>query len=811
MRTIMSGLAQDFRYAFRQLRKNPGFAFTSILILGLGMCASLSIFGFVDAALIKPLPYQDPSRLVMATESVAMIPHANLSYPDYLDWKKLNQVFSSLEVYHETGYLFSTSAGAQPVSATRVSDGFFRTLGVKPMLGRDFHSGEDLPSGPQLAILSYGTWQKRFGERKDVIGQTVTLSGVPYTIIGVLPQSFQFALQGNTEFWTTLHADDYCSHKRGCHQLFGIARLKDGVSLEMARANTKAIAAQLEMQYPSTNRGQGAFVAPLSEMVVADIRLILLALLGGAGLLLIIACVNVSSLLLVRSEGRRREIAVRGALGASRFRLIRQFMIDGFVLVGAGTMLGVMASQVAMHILTSLISKQILSGMPFLAGLGLNWHILAFASVISLAALILFSITPILRLPLSEIRESLAEGGRGYAGTLWRRFGANLVAVELAVAVVLLVGAGLLSKSFYRLLNVDLGFQPDHLATLTVQLSETSYAKDQQQVDVARQIVNRVAILPGVQSVGISEVLPVSYNGNTTWIRFVGRPYNGEHNEVNQRDVSSTFFTTIHAKLLRGRYFTDAEDISKPHVVLINKTLAREYFPGQDPIGQRIGNLDLAPTSIFEIIGVVDDVKDGALDSEIWPAVYYPFNQSPDSYFSLVVRTSQSEGSVLPSMVAVVHEIDSGIGTEDPVTMTARINNSPTAYLHRAAAWVVGGFAMLALLLGVIGLYGVIAYSVSRRTREIGVRMALGAQKESVYRLIMKEAIWLTAFGIGGGLVGSIAAATLIRSLLFGVRSWDVSTLLAVSVVLAIAALLASYFPARRAAKVDPMVALRYE
>ena len=457
-----------------------------------------------------------------------------------------------------------------------------------------------------------------------------------------------------------------------------------------------------------------------------------------------------------------------------------------------------------------------LGNMPYLAGLGLNLHVFSFAAAISLVAVILFSATPMLRLPLSEIRQGLAEGGRGYAGTLWRRFGANLVVVELAVAVVLLVGAGLLGKSFYRLLHVDVGFQTDHLATLSVALSDKDYPKDPDQIAVAKKILSRVETLPGVQSAGTTSVLPVSFNGNTTWIRIVGHPYNGEHNEVNQRKVSPDFFKTLKAKLLRGRYFTESDDAAKPPVVIINETLARKYFPGEDPVGKKIGDTELAPKSLSEVIGVIEDVKDGSLNSETWPAVYYSSYQNAgyqnaDDYFALVVRTSQSEAALLPSLVAAVHEVGSGLGTLDVATMAGRINNSPTSYLHRSAAWLVGGFATLALLLGVIGLYGVIAFSVSQRTREIGVRMALGAQRSSVYQLILREAAWLIGTGIAAGLIGSMLAATLIRGLLFRVRSWDGATLAGVAVVLAICALLASYIPARSAARVDPSVALRYE
>jgi|tagenome__1003787_1003787.scaffolds.fasta_scaffold20990031_8 macrolide transport system ATP-binding/permease protein len=807
----MNELTQDFRYAFRQLRKNPGFAFTSILILTLGMCASLSIFGFVDAALIKPLPYQQPDQLLFVTESAPMFPRANLSYPDYLDWKKMNTVFSSLDVYRGEGFLLQQSGGAEPITAARVSDGFFRTLGIKPRLGRDFYKGEDLPEAPNTVMLTYSTWQKRFGGRADVVGQSVLLSGVPYTVIAVLPRTFQFAPAGGAEFWANLHPVDHCSVRRGCHSMEGVGRLKDGVSLETAQAEIKGIARQLEMQYPGDNRDQGAFVAPLSEIIVTDVRPILLVLLSGAGLLLLIACVNVSSLLLVRSESRKREIAVRGALGASRIRLIRQFTIEGVVLVFAGVVLGLGASEISIDLLLRLISQDMLDSMPYLGGLSLNSHVLLFAAVIAVGSTVLFSITPLMRLPLSQIKDGLAEGDRGHAGTLWRRFGANLVAAELAIAVVLLVGAGLLGKSFYRLLHVDIGFEPEHLATVQLAVSDVAYPKDEQSEELGRKIVDRVSHLPGVVSAGLTNMLPVSHNGNTWWIRVVGHPYNGEHNEVNERDVSSAFFTTLHAKLVRGRYFTEADDATKPRVMIINEALARKYFPGEDPIGKKIGDTNLSPNSVSEIVGVVSDVRDGALDAEVWPAVYHPFNQSPETYFSLVVRTSQSEGSILPALVAAVHEVDPGIATKDEATMTSRINNSPSAYLHRSAAWLVGGFAGLALLLGVVGLYGVIAYSVSRRTREIGVRMALGAQRESVYQLIMKEAAWLTGLGIAAGLACALLAATFIRSLLFGVQSWDIATLVVVASVLAACALCASYFPARKASRVEPMVALRYE
>ncbi|HTT17573.1 MAG TPA: ABC transporter permease [Candidatus Sulfotelmatobacter sp.] len=807
----MENWLQDIRYALRQLRKSPGFAITVILILTIGIGASTAIFGFVDAALIRPLPYAEPARLVDVAETAAVFPRSNISYFDFLDWKRLNEVFSSLDAYNQFGYLLRTPSGTEPVPAVQVSSGFFRTLGVTPVLGRDFHDGEEQLQAPRTALLSYSAWRKRFGGRKDVIGEIVTLSGNTYTIIGVLPQGFQFAPQGDSEFWTTLRAEGYCNTHRGCHNLYGIGRLKDGVTEAMALANLKAIASQLEIQYPLDNKGQGAWVKPLSETFVADVKPILLALLGGAALLLLIAWVNISSLLLVRSESRKREIAVRGALGASRIRLLRQFTTEGLALAFVGGGLGLLAAHAAMQILSSFISRDIAARAPYLMGLGLNSHVFAFGAAVSFSATILFSLTPTSRLSIGEIRSGLTEGARGYAGTLWRRFGTNLVIVELAVAVVLLVGAGLLSKSLYRLLHVGVGFQPDHLATVEVELSPVAYPKDAQQAEVARKILDRVSRLPGVQSTGLTSVLPVSFNGNTSWIRVVGYPYNGEHNEVNERDVSSAFFSTIRARLVEGRFFTEFDDASKPRMAIINQTMARRYFPGEDPIGRKFGDIKLSPESLREVVGVVEDIRDGSLDSDIWPAVYYPVDQSPDTGFNIVARTAGSETSLLPALVAAIREVDPGIGTMNEMTFESKINQSPSAYLHRSSAWLVGSFAAVALLLGVVGLYGVIAYSVGRRTREIGVRMALGAQRKSVYQLILREAAWLTGIGIVAGLLCSVGTATLIRGLLFGVRSWDASTLAGVACVLAVFALLASYIPARRAAKVDPMDALRYE
>jgi predicted permease len=808
---LVENVVGDVRFAVRQLVKHPGFAATAIVVLALGIGVSVAIFGFVDAALLQPLPYLNPGRLMSVNESNVEKPHWPLSYPDYLDWQRLNKSFRSLDVYNGTGYLLRTSSGAEPVQAERVSGGFFQTLGVRPMLGRDFYADENRPGGPDVLLLSYGAWLHRFGARSDVVGETVDLDGRAFTIIGVLPREFSFAPGGNAEFWVPLNSFSTHEKMRTFYNFWGIGRLRDGVTVQAALAEMSAIAKQLQRENGITGRDLSASVIPLSEILIGEVRPILLMLLGGAGLLLLIACVNVASLVLVRSESRRREIAVRGALGATPLRLVRQFVTEGLLLALFGGSAGIVVSAGIMKLLGRLVPKDMAAKMPFLGGVGLNVHTGAFAGAVALLAALVLAATPMLRLSFQKVCDGLADGDRGAAGRLWRRLGANLVVVELAVAVVLLAGAGLLGQSLYRLLHVPLGFDPNGIATVRVMAPGTVYKDGDQMAGLYREIVRRVSSLPGVESAGMSSMLPVQCNCTMDRIHFPGKPDHGEHNEVDERHVSAAYLATLKAGLVRGRFFTENDDASKPGVAVINQTLARKYFPGEDPVGQRIANDELGRPSIWEIVGVVEDVREGPLDVDTWPAEYFPINQTRDNYFSLAVRTEQDAGSLLPELVSTLRQIDPNLGVSDEATMNEKIDTTQAALLHRFSAWLVGGFAVMALVLGVVGLYGVIAYSVSQRTREIGVRMALGAQRGSVYRLILKEAGWLIAFGIVAGLVCSVGATRLMRNLLFGVHVWDVSTLVVVAATLAVCALLASYIPARRAASVNPVEALRAE
>ncbi len=810
---VFSSVGSDIRYACRQLARNPGFAATAILVLALGIGSSVAIFAFADAALIKPLPYREPSRLSALFESMTLGARFHISYPDYLDWKRLNTVFSSLDIYDDNSLALTTPSGAQHVDGAQVSGGFFRTLGVVPVLGRDFAPGEDLPKGPRAVMLSYGAWQRRFGGRADVIGKPVTLDGNAYTIVGVLPRQFHFAPVEPAEFWVAIHPDDSCSRHRGCHSSAGIARLKPGTTLQAAAAEMTAIADQLARQYPDDDAHRGATVLALSDLIVGDLRPILFVLLGGAALLMLIACVNGANLLLVRSESRKREFAVRGAMGASPLRLIRQLVTEGLVLVAAGTALGLASAQFAIRLLLRLIPQSMIDGMPFLRGLELNGRVVAFAVALALFAALLFSLIPALRLSQSSagpaMHDALAAGGRGFAGTLWRRFGSNLVVIELAMAMVLLVSAGLLARSFYRLLHTDIGMEPGHLAALRVEAPQAGYGDDAKAVALEKLVVARAAQLPGVQSAGICVQLPVGRGEGSTTFRVVGRPYHGERIEVLNREVDPGYFPTIGARMLRGRNFNSDDDASHPLAMVINRAMMRKYFPGEDPIGEKIAFDATSPA--YRIVGVVDDIQEGQLDRAPGPAMYMPIAQEADRYFFVVVRTVTDEQAIFSALDGAIREIDPSIATAQPTVMSEHIRDSPAAYLHRSSAWLVGGFAAMALMLGVVGLYGVIACSVSQRTREIGVRMALGAERGSVYALILKEAAWLTVAGIGAGLACSIAAAALMRNLLFGTEPWDAPTICTVAAVLALSAMGASFIPARRAASVNPVEALRAE
>jgi predicted permease len=810
---------QDLRFTLRQLLKNRGFACTAVGVLSLGIAGSMAIFGFVDAALIKPLPYRDPSRLVTVfsarPDSAARQARGAVSYLDFLDWRSRNQTFESIAAYDvRGGFTLTTASGPEQVSGLRVTSGFFHTLGVTPALGREFRPDEEGPSAPPAVVLSYRAWQNRFGGSADILGRMVTLqspwlSGAePHVVIGVLPPDFHFALAEQAEFWATIRRPQACWNLRACRSLQAVARLADNVSMQSATSQMTSVIEQLRAEYPEHHRNQeiGKLV-PLRDVLLGNVRPMLLMFLSGAALLLVIACMNVMSLLLARSESRVQEIAVRHALGASSARLIMQFATEAFVLVAISTGFGLLLARWGMQFLTSLLSADMIARMPYLQAVGLNFRLVSLACVVSLLAALAFALAPVARMPIFETFAGLNESSRTSAGVHWRRMGAQLVVAELAIAVVLLVGAGLLGKSLYQLLHVDPGFNVRELVTTSV--TSVSVQKDEQPGALARRVAERLAALPGVDAVGYADLLPLGPGlapSSTFWV--LGR---AEADQLKEdwpvRRVSAGYFDALQATLLRGRHFTDEEVSSARPVLIINETTARRYFAGDDPLGRRIA-FGSAASPAREIVGIVADIKEGPPETPAHPSAYVPFDQRG---FALVIRTRQDERALVPLLVAAVHEIRPDALVGGVTTMTERANQLPSTSLQRSSAWLVGGFAAMAFVLSIVGLYGVVAYSVGRRTREIGVRMALGARRTSVYRLVLGEAIWLVGLGTALGIIGAVIEAMLMRGLLFGVQWWDPPTLVATAFVLAISALVASYIPARRAASVNPIEVLRAE
>jgi macrolide transport system ATP-binding/permease protein len=663
---IFETISADFRFSIRQLRRSAGFTAAASLALALGVGASLVVFMCVDAVLIKPLPYAHPNSLVETTESSSLIPRNLTSYPNYLDWRRLNSTLSSLSAWTPTSYTAKMAAATDQTSGARVTDNFFRTLGVTPQLGRDFYNGEDSAEALPSVLLSDGAWRKWFDGRKDAIGSQIILSDKAYTVIGVMPEDFYFAPRGLAQFWTPVGNLSAADRRRNYHNWFCVGLLKQRTSIGTARADLESIAASLAKQYPDFNAGNTARVVPLSDASYGNVTPIVKVLFGFALLLLFIAGANVTSLLIVRSQRRSQEIAIRGALGASRGRLLSQFATEGVVVAVAGVSSGLLLAILAVRSMKAFVSEETLFDMPYLRGVHLTFHAMTFAGVVFLCLAGIFSVAPMVRLRSIRLQADLSIGTRTTTDPGWHRFISILVVLELAMAVVLLVNAGLLGKSLYRLLSVPLGFSPENLATLTVLSPTKRYGTPVLQSALEKRITEKIRELPGVLAVGVGH-LPVSDNGPETWIRVLNAPFHGEHNEVGYRVMSPDFFKTINATMLKGRYFSESDDSGRPPVAIINKALAEKYFPAQDPLGKRIGNIDLSV--VREIVGVVNNVRDGSLDEDIWPALYVPFKQAPVSGYSLVVRSSQNNESLLPLLVAAIHQLDPDISTYDLVSM----------------------------------------------------------------------------------------------------------------------------------------------
>ena len=808
---------KEVRYAARVLLRQPGFALVAVVTLALGIGANTAIFSVIDAALLRSLPYSEPSRLVHLWETKRSrdFEQREASYPDFLDWRaQSGEVFEGVAGYTRQQYTLYTGGEAVRARGAAVTANFFDLLGARASVGRSFVEGEDAPDAARAVVISHGMWQRRFGGDRSVVGRDVALDGQSYTIVGVLPAEFEFAKLGEVDLWTPLQPTPDIASRRYMHWLKVVARLKPGVELSAARAQMDAIASRIEAEDPSAHANVGLRVVPLQEEIVGPVKSILILLLGAVGFVLLIACTNVANLLLARSTARRREIAIRAALGASRWRIARQLLTESVLLSLAGGAAGLMLALWGVDLLVAAIPSAQLAQMPYLRGLSLNANVLLFAAGLSLATGVLFGLTPALAASRADLQEAMKEGGRSSVSRGPRRLRDMLVVAEVALALVLLVGAGLLMKSLTAMLKVDPGFDTRNVLTMRVALPPARYADDANSARFYAELLRRVSSVPGVRGVAETSNLPLAAEGGTGTPRIVGRAAtDDETGESHMRTVSANYFDVMGLPLLKGRAFNERDDAQAPGVLLVNKTFAERLFPGEDPVGQRVSFRFTAGRPPFEIVGVVGDEKVLSLDARTTPVIYFHEQQSPDSSAALVVRASDGvdADSLSRAVTNEVRAIDSEVPVFAAQTLEQMVAGSRATFMRRYPAYLTGVFACVALLLALVGIYGVISYSVTQRTHEIAVRVALGARTRDVLRLVVGHGLGLALAGVVLGTVGALALTRLIAGLLFGVSAADPTVYGLVSALLLAVALVACLAPARRATKVDPMEALRYE
>jgi putative ABC transport system permease protein len=808
----MATLLHDLRYAFRLMAKSPAFTAIAVLTLALGIGANTAIFTVVNAVLLRPLGFRDPSRLVIVAEK-SPFPTISTSYQNYVDWRDQSRSFESMEATRATGLSLTGAGEPELLTARMASAGVFPLLGVDAALGRTFLPEEDKAGSAPVALLSYGLWQRRFGGSREIIGKSINLDSRPHTVVGVLPSGFQL-LQPADVFvpfipWAVTLPDDRNWHPG----IIALARLKPGVSREQARAEMIGITKRLEQQYPDYNTGTSVDIVGLQEQLVQNVRPALILLLGAVSLVLLIACVNVANLLLARAASRGREVAIRTALGAGRARMLRQLLTESVLLSLGGGALGIFLAWALLRPLLKISAGSVPQGVP----IELDHSVLAFSFGISLLTGLLFGIVPALRTAKLDLRETLNESSRGStSGPGHHRLRGALVASEIALAVLLLVGSGLLLRSFSRLQDVPPGFQADHLLVADIPLSQTAYAKPEQRYEFFDRLVERAKALPGVRSAGAASFLPVSGGGSIIHFNITGHPPKTPHDYVaaGYRTVTPNYLETLGVPLLQGRLLTAADNEKAPAVVVINASMAKTYFPGENPLGKRL-QLGATPDKdvpTMEIVGVVGDVRPG-LGVDPQTEMYLPYRQAdlvlPVFQLSVVLRTASDPQLQTAALRSALAEVD----PNQPLVRvrTMEENMAATVAQPRFRTWLIGIFAALALILAAVGVYGVMSYTVTQRTNEMGIRVTLGAQPEDVFRIVVGEGLRLAFAGVGVGILAALALTRLLQSFLFGVSAYDPITFGGVALILTFVAVAASFFPARRATLVDPMVALRYE
>jgi putative ABC transport system permease protein len=810
----MTTIVKDLRYGFRMLGKSPGSTVIAMVALALGIGATSSIFSVVNAVLVRPLPYHDSSRLAVIWETKLSkgIRQEKVSPPNYRDWLEQQRVFDMIAALREQPSVLAGSQLPERVETALISPRLFESLGVKATLGRTFFAEEDQAGRNRVTVMSYGLWQRRFGGDSGILGKNIVVDGNNFTIIGIMPRDFRM-LDTASELWMPYTLDEKELSQRGFHTLMVIGHLKPGATLDLAVSEMRSIAGRIEQQYPDTNAGWSANIIPLREQMVGDIGPTLWTLLGAVLFVLLIACANVASLLLARAGSRDREIALRLALGAKPARLLRQLLTESVLLALAGGLLGLALAAGSI----SVLQKFGPSNLPRLAEINIDWRVLAFTLVVSVATGVVFGLAPALLILRGDLNSVLKTGSRGNTGSHSRaRWRNALVVSEIASCVVLLAGAGLLIRSFTRLENVNPGFRPDHVLTMQIALPETRYSG--QKIGLFyQQLVERLHALAGAQYAGIARNLPLS--GADASLNFVieNRPVesSAEQSRAKYRAASADYFAALGIPLVRGRYFDRTDGEKTPGIVIINNTMARRFWPGEDPVGKRM-KAGFNGSQWCTIVGIVGDVKHTGLDAETNAEMYYHYLQIPpelmgfvEGTMTLVLHTQAEPNSMVAAVRGEVQKLDADLAVFNVKSMQEMVGGSLAQPRFRTL--LLGVFAGVALILAATGLYGVIAYAVTQRTNELGVRMALGAQKSDVLKLVVGEGAQLAGIGIGIGLLVALPLMRIISRLLFGVNAADPVTFGATALLIILVTVAASYLPALRAIKVDPVVALRSE
>ncbi len=806
----MQILQQDLRYGARMLVKRPGVTLIAVITLALGVGANTAIFSVVNAVLLRPLPYPEPERLVMSFLTAQGQSQTSLGMADFLAVRERNQSFENVTAFSSGGFTFTGGERPEQVSGAWVSADFFATLRVTPVRGRTYQAEDERPESARVVVISHGFWQQRLAAEPQVIGKTINLNSTPYTIIGVMPESFHFALTPEAELWPVrvIHPPT----RRGPFFSRCIGRLKPGVTERQAQADLSAIAAQVKQQFPNPPFS-AMTTRPLTTSVVGEVRRGLLVILGAVAFVLLIAAANVANLQLARAASREREMAVRRALGAHRWRIVRQLLTESLMLAAIGGVVGFLLALWGINLFRTFGP----SNLPRLQEVNLDGWVLGFTMLAAALSGLIFGLAPALQASRPDLNESLKEGGRAGTESHGRkRLRGLLVVAEVALTLVLLVGAGLLLKSFLRLQEVKPGFQPGHLLTAQISLPSARYAEDQNIIAFYQELINRLKSLPGVQAVGISMSLPPNQLQISNDFGIEGRPLPpGQKRPVAEElTISPDYFTVLGVPLLRGRFFTDADKAGALRVLIINEAMARRFFPNEDPVGKRLQTGDPSPNAPWQtIVGVVGNVKYTGLKAEETITMYVPYTTPGWASWSrsmyLVVRTTGQPLGLSSTLRQQVRALDQDLPVTKLKTMEQVIYESIAA--PRFGASLLGLFAAVALLLAAIGIYGVISYAVTERTHEIGIRMALGAHIHDVLRLVIGHGMKLALSGVAIGVVASLALTRLMKTLLFGVSATDPLTFILIALLLTGVALLACWLPARRATKVDPMEALRYE